>query len=374
MSSQTFPQNVEPEKSGEMTQMPKKIGNSFQTFRNSANILTPLSSESSMHVDPCLSLLCFHGFFRDQVRFCSQLCHNPLNLHTAWEFLYVVTNKQAFSNRPTFTLCCLKGNSACQCGMAVENTRSSHQHAPKSAKRPLLEWTGRFVLLLVQYAGSLVICKGWRRPNTMDIEKSGDLSGCHCAKSCRTMRFCSFMSHQQGTWTKQVQICTYARMHEVPSPTGQFLDLISYRKYIYIYTNAYTNICSNDHVHSLKSVRLKKKKSFSHVYRTGLLVNPVNYLLHGHSRIFGPAQQLSTDALLDVLRVNMLSEQLYHCIFQLSVLLDLLIILLIDCGFPWSWGFRCGVHMLLAIQLQDTENAVAWWIANDYNDWGYWLE
>ena len=93
-----------------------------------------------------------------------------------------------------------------------------------------------------------------------------------------------------------------------------------------------------------------------------------DYLLHGHSRIFGPAQQLSTDALLDVLRVNMLSEQLYHCIFQLSVLLDLLIILLIDGGFPWSWGFRCGVHMLLAIQLQDAENAVAWWIANDYND------
>lgn len=130
MSSQTFRQNVEPEKRGEMTQMPKKkFGNSFQTFRKSANILTPLSSESSessMHVDPCLSLLCFHGFFRNQVRFCSQLCHNPLNLHMAWEFLYVVTSKQAFSNRPTklsaFSLCCLKGNSAC--GMVVENTRS----------------------------------------------------------------------------------------------------------------------------------------------------------------------------------------------------------------------------------------------------------
>lgn len=266
MSSQTFPQNVEPEKSGEMTQMPKKIGNSFQTFRNSANILTPLSSESSMHVDPCLSLLCFHGFFRDQVRFCSQLCHNPLNLHTAWEFLYVVTNKQAFSNRPTFTLCCLKGNSACQCGMAVENTRSSHQHAPKSAKRPLLEWTGRFVLLLVQYAGSLVICKGWRRPNTMDIEKSGDLSGCHCAKSCRTMRFCSFMSHQQGTWTKQVQICTYARMHEVPSPTGQFLDLISYRKYIYIYIQMHIQIYVAMIMYIRLNLYVSKKKNHFPMY------------------------------------------------------------------------------------------------------------
>ena len=26
------------------------------------------------------------------------------------------------------------------------------------------------MLLLVQYAGSLVICKGWRRPNTMDMD------------------------------------------------------------------------------------------------------------------------------------------------------------------------------------------------------------
>ena len=94
------------------------------------------------------------------------------------------------------------------------------------------------MLLLVQYAGSLVICKGWRRPNTVDVERwPGDLSGCHCAKSCRTMRFCSFMSHQQGTLTKQVQICTY--MH-----VGAFSNWPVLRSNIIsqIYTNAYTNI------------------------------------------------------------------------------------------------------------------------------------
>lgn len=113
---------------------------------------------------------------------------------------------------------------------------------------------------------------------------------------------------------------------------------------------------------------VSKKTTFSHVYRTELLVNsglsppwafqdlwPSSTTEHGCPS-WCPRGQHIVRATLPL-----------H--FQLSVLLDLLIILLIDGGFPWSWGFRCGVHMLLAIQLQDAENAVAWWIANDYNDW-----
>ncbi len=159
-------------------------------------VLTPLSFESSMplKIDRCMLILAF--------RCCASMAFfatKSVSAPSCATILSTSTRFGSFSNYgPKLSAFNLVGrNSAAWFRYHVHvvswsykthvpkhvlslyqlQSATSHQHAPKSPERPLLEWTGRFVLLLVQYGGSLVICKSWRRPNTMTTMDMDPKSG-----------------------------------------------------------------------------------------------------------------------------------------------------------------------------------------------------